>query len=598
MTEPVDPDTAIALRQVHAFPATRTSVFEDPADEKSSHASQRYSSLIRYYGERDPSWYDSVTQEFQNLGRVLDLGSGPGLSLASFSAQGVREPIGIDRWQGFLRDAEAAGRTVMLHDLTLPMPFFSSGSFDGIFSHFALDYISPIGVEQTLREARRLLVRDGLMVLYLGAAGVALGDRTRTTPYDEAALARLLASTGFEDFEIEQPADRRNTVVRARGPGAEQDHQDPSGPGAVLDYEAGGEIQVMAGIRPLGATEGEPVIGIEVSNGERSIGYWPGLPSPAAAVSGDATLGMSVCARLVAFGPHEFELQVWTWQGSHPTSFDAIRLQTRPELIRLRCESDAGTLEHHDCWRPRPPMVEVPGNAYTSVAHASPPHRPDEEWRVRGREVIIEEEGTDPDALDAAAESKDHLVVHRPDLDAPAEIETLEREWKEARLHGLVLEMEAALRPKSLPLLLWAGFRGALVYLEPDSWAAVERGAPELPAGIRTPLLVVDPALSGRGDAQAEVEAPPETIAAALDETPGLHLVLSARSAERAGALSERYPTRVLIGGSGQSADGPVLEEATENLRYLTERTSLMWFRGTSGKTASELGRWAPQAAA
>jgi hypothetical protein len=357
----------------------------------------------------------------------------------------------------------------------------------------------------------------------------------------------------------------------------------------------GGEVQVMAGIRPSPATEGEPAVGIEVSDGERSIGCWPWLPPPAAPGSGDAILGMSVCARLVAFGPSEFELQVWTWQGSLPSSFDAIRLQTRPEQIRLR---SAGTLEHHDCWRPRPPMVEVPGDAYTSVARASPPHQPDEEWRARGREVIVEEEGAGPDELDAAAESKDHLVVHRPEVDGPAEIETLERDWKEARLHGLVLELEAALRPKSLPLLLWAGFRGVLVYLEPDSWAAVERAAPELPAGIRAPLLVVDPALSGRGNAQAEVEPPPETIAAALDETPSLHLVLSAGSAERARALSERYPTRVLIGGSGESADEPLLEEATENLRYLTERTSLMWFRGTSGKSASELGRWTPEAAA
>ena len=164
MTNSVDPDTAIVLRQVHAFPPSRVSVFEDPADEKSSHASQRYSSLLKFYGDRGPGWYESVTSEFAGLARVLDLGTGPGLSLDALRAHGVREPIGVDRWQGFRRDGEAAGRSIVLHDLTLPMPFFGSESVDGIFSHYALDYIPPIGVEQVLREARRLLAPGGRRV--------------------------------------------------------------------------------------------------------------------------------------------------------------------------------------------------------------------------------------------------------------------------------------------------------------------------------------------------------------------------------------------------------------------------------------------------
>jgi hypothetical protein len=34
-----------------------------------------------------------------------------------------------------------------------------------------------------------------------------------------------------------------------------------------------------------------------------------------------------------------------------------------------------------------------------------------------------------------------------------------------------------------------------------------------------------------------------------------------------------------------------VIDESTETLRYLTERTTLMFLRSTSGKAGDELGR-------
>jgi SAM-dependent methyltransferase len=592
----MDPDTAIALRREHAFPPQRLSVFEDPADEKSSHGSQRYSALIGFYGDRDASWYASVTREFQGLDRVLDLGCGPGLSLDALAAHGVREPIGVDRWQGFRDDGEAAGRRVILHDLTLPMPFFRSASFEGIFSHFALDYMSPIGVQQAMLEARRLLAPGGLMVLYMAGFGLALGDLARTSPYDERALTQLLAAAGFEDFEIEHPDDRRNAVVRARGPGPDPASEDFPGDGTVLEYEAGGEIQVAAGIRSARSIEGAPVLGLEVSDGERSIGYWPQLPSAPAIEEGEALEAMGVCARLVAVGPGEFELQGWIWQGSEAVAIDTLVLQMNPELIRLRLEPDDGALEHQGAWRPEPPMLELPGDAYTTIDRAAPSHQPDEDWRPRGRQVIVARDEDDADVLRAAGDSKDHFLVARPDPGSSSDIEALDGEWRSERLHGVALELEAALRPEALPLLLWAGFRGALVYLEPDSWEGLGGGAAQLPAGLGAPLLAVDPVLSGRAEAQAEVELPEEAIASALETTPGLHLVLAGSTAEGASALTERFPTRVLLGDVGdvsgeEAADGGLGEQATETLRYLTERTTLTWLRSTSGKAGGELGR-------
>ncbi len=595
MTDSLDPDTAIVLRQVYEFPPSRLSVFEDPADEKSSHASQRYSSLIGFYGDRGPDWYESVTEEFAGLDRVLDLGTGPGLCLDALRAHGVREPIGVDRWQGFLRDGEAAGRSIILHDLTLPMPFFRSGSFDGIFSHYALDYISPIGVEQVMREARRLLAPGGLMVLYLAGGGLALGDLVRTTPYDESAFTKLLRSAGFEDFEVEQPEDRRNTIVRARGPGP--DRTGEAGDVTTLEYEAGREVQVAASIHLPEEPDGGPIIGIELSDGERSIAYRPQLHPKQPAEESDAVMPWSVGARLVAVTRGQFELHVWTWRGSRAEAVDTVRLQSRPDVIRLRVESEGGGLEPHGAWYPAPVMLEVPGDAYTAIDNAAPDHQPDEDWRARGRQVIVAREGDDPDLLRAAAESKDHFLVDRPDPGAPADLETLDRDWKEERMHGIVLDLERAVRPESLPLLLWADFRGALVYLEPDSWTGLESAMGDLPRSLSSPLLAVDPRLSGRAETQAEDEGFAETpIIETLERMEALHLVLSAPVAAGAEVLLERHPTRVLIGETDRAdgGEGRLAEEATENLRYLTERSLLMWFRSTSGKTGSELGRSTP----
>jgi len=182
-----------------------------------------------------------------------------------------------------------------------------------------------------------------------------------------------------------------------------------------------------------------------------------------------------------------------------------------------------------------------------------------------------------------------------PDTD----LETLDSEWRAERLHGIALELEVALRPESLPLLLWAGYRGALIYLEPESWEGLAAAAPELPAGLGSPLLAVDPVLGGGAEAQAEVEISAEAIEAAMENTPPLHVVLAGPTAERAPALGERFPTRVLLGNLGDgSSGGPLGEQAAETLRYLTERATLMWLRTTSGKAGSELGRTARLTAA
>jgi SAM-dependent methyltransferase len=591
MTEPVNPDTAISLRPVWGFPPARLSVFEDPADEKSSHGSQRYSGLISHFADREPSWYEQITREFAGLNRVLDLGAGPGLTLRAFSAHGVNEPIGIDRWFGFLQDVESDGGRLILHDLTLPMPFFRSGSFDGIFSHFVLDYVSPIAVVQTLREAKRILAPGGLMALHMNAAGLVLGDRVRTTPYDGPAVAELLTSLGFQDVDVDQPETRRIIIVRARGGAPDQSETgNPTERPTVLEYEASGEIQVSAGFRLARPAERVPAVSVEVGDDEGSISYEPNLPSSLSENDEEATVELSICVRLVAVAPDRFELQAWTWQGSRIAAIDRLDLPMRPQLLRVRVDA---VLEHQDVWRPEAPNFEAPGEAYTKIEDASPSLEPEEEWQARGRQVIVEREGDDRDLVRAAAESKDHFVVQRPDPAAP-EIDALEEDWRAGRLHGIVLKLEAALRSECRPLLEWAGSHGAIVYLEPESWTEMTSSAAEL-QDLNSPLLIIDPLLSGGAEAQAEVELSEEDAAAALDAVPGLHLVLANATARGAGSLCRRHPNRVLLGEPEwwkELGDERLGDEATENLRYLTELSLLGWFRGTSGRSGEELGRY------
>jgi SAM-dependent methyltransferase len=591
MTATPDPDTAIALRRAYAFPPRRRSVLEDPADEKSAHGSQRYSSLMGFYGDRDPSWYASVTREFEGCRRVLDLGAGPGLALGALADHGVSEPIGVDRWRGFARDAEAAGRVVVLHDLTLPMPFFRSGAFDGIFSHYTLDYISPIGVQQVLLEARRLLAPGGQMVLYLAGVGLTLGDLDRTSPFGEPAFTGMLAAAGFEGFGIETTADGRNTVVRVERAGpAEAAGRDSAG----IEGPPGGEAQLSAGIRLDAPPSAELPITLELSGGGGSVEYRPRAASGIApsARLGDAAYELAICARLIPVSDSESELQLWSWLGAEIAAADTLRLSARPEAMRLRLDPGAGSIEHQRLWRPRPAMLEEPGDPYAPLERALPPQGSEGGWEPRARRVVVERQGDDPGRLAAVTDSKDQFLIRRPDPAKP-DMAALERDWLAGKLHGIVLGLDAARRPESLSLSLWASFRGALLYLEPDSWGSVDDLAGPPASALRSPLLLVDPALSGRGSGGegSLVEAE-----AALERLEAAHLVLAAETAAQASPLLERHPTRILISGleatgGGPPARDPIGAEAGETLRYLTERTTLMRFRSSSVRAPAELGR-------
>ena len=201
---------------------------------------------------------------------------------------------------------------------------------------------------------------------------------------------------------------------------------------------------------------------------------------------------------------------------------------------------------------PSPRCSRSPADAYVRVEDAGPKLEPDEEWRARGRQVIVEREGDDRDLLRAVAESKDHFVVHRPDPEAP-DIDALDEDWRagqhprhRARLGG---RHSGPSRSRSC---------NGLIPMASSSISNPTRGRRWRPPpvklqGLDSPLLIVDPLLSGRAQGQAEVETSEEAMASALDSVPGLHLVLAATTAAAAGSLPEHYANRVLMGDPGSS---------------------------------------------
>jgi SAM-dependent methyltransferase len=396
---------AIALRPQREYPAARWSLFEDPADERSAHGSQRYAALSGFYAGREPAWYAGAVNELAGLRSVLDLGAGPGLALRAMRAAGVRDPVGVDRWPAFARDAQAAGERIVPHDLTLPMPFFDSGRFDGVFSHFALDYVSPIGLRQVAREAHRLLEPGGRVLFMLARTGLGAGDHARTARFGADALRAMFAEAGFADYSAEPVPEGRNIVVRARrepGVDAPPRHEfDPAD--GVLRVEAGGEVQVSAGLED-------------------------GLTS--------------VCMRAVRTGRDSYELQCWTWHGSEPQGVETEVVSGPPAQLVVRLRGGAAPT-HLDVWRPALLEVEPGADAYAGDAAGDAPRR-----------VLVHQPGQDLEPLVAAAQAdRSAFVIAR------APVEQLDELWVAGSVHGVAVDDPS---PADLE---WAERREAIVYL-------------------------------------------------------------------------------------------------------------------------------------
>ena len=566
------PDHPISLRPRRDFGATQDSVFDDPGDEKSWHASQRSESLEGFYEGREPSWYESAVAPLRGSERVLDIGCGPGLALAQVLADGSRSVLGLDRWPSFARGAATKGVPLVLHDLTLPAPFLPSSSFDGIFSHYVLNYMSPIGVRQVLRECRRLLAEDGMLLLYLGAIGLGSGDESQTVSYSRAAVESLLAEAGFTDVDVESSPNGRNTVARARQATAVEGKPGNSRPVTVtesgLAAEVDGELQLSAAF----ADDTGGKIEVSVAGDRRATT----LRLDAA---GDGRT--AVCARLVSTGGPASELQVWAWRERELLAAESIRLGFSPSSLRIDC---GGRVEHADAWSPPRIGLEPAGSAYATVGELPVAGELNEAERgAEGRVLVVEADALDvAGAQGAVGSGCNRFLIRRP---GPApEIGDLDRDWSSGRAFGVVLDAGRLGEEDGHALCLWAGARQALLLVEGSEWteigSAVEARGRALSEG---PVILVDPGLTNGSAAGIDEEL--VAIAAARDN---VFLALDAARRQDADVeLLAPLAGRVLWAGKPGTAE----PGANEPLRFLTERTLLMRMRHAHPRPLEELGR-------
>ncbi|HEX6665097.1 MAG TPA: class I SAM-dependent methyltransferase [Solirubrobacterales bacterium] len=564
-----DANLPIALRPAIDFPPVRASIFDDPGDEKSWHASQRSDALSEFYADRDPSWYRSAIAPLKGADRVLDLGCGPGLTLQALLDQGCTSVLGVDRWPAFVANSTPEA-PIVAHDLTLPMPFLESGSFDGVLSHYALDYVSPICMRQVLREAHRLLAPGGRLVVYVAAIGLGGGDEARTVSYSPTALRTLLSEAGFDEIDVRAASGGRNSIARAQRSAKDLDFGRGEAREAVA--EIAGDTQVSA------AFTGEPeAIRCELTSRSDSATFVFALPPAESA--GDR---VSVCARALRSVSGGTELQVWVWRGFTPIAIECARVEL--DATEMRLSSDEGC-QQVSVWCPGELSLEPPGNAYTLPddlprGDALGPAERGEE----GRQIVVEPAQAEPvDEVDLGPGRNRFLVGRASALD----LDAADRMWLAGRLHGIALSSSELDKGRMRELLLWAGWRQSLIFLGGLDWVAMLAAASQREAELQGPVVLVDPALSGAGPARA---LPPE-LAAFAQENDRRFVLLGGEGRDRsARADLQSIRRRLLHGGSpGSGNDG--LQEAGENLRHLTERTLLMRLRQARGFSPAEVGR-------
>ncbi len=146
---------------------------------------------------------------FDGLGPVADLGCGRGEFLELLRERDLAA-CGVDGNAGFVQDCRARGLDVVAGDLVAFLRARENGSLGGVFASQVAEHLPPPVLQETLRQAWRVLRPGGLLLLetvnprsLFGFLEVYNRDLTHERPLHPDTLSFLAAAAGFSEVRVE-----------------------------------------------------------------------------------------------------------------------------------------------------------------------------------------------------------------------------------------------------------------------------------------------------------------------------------------------------------------------------------------------------------
>ena len=134
--------------------------------------------------------------------RVLDAGCAAGALSRALAERGARV-AGMDLNEGFIERARAnVGSDAEFHvaDISKPMPFFASGSFDIVTASLVLHYLEDW--DAPLREFHRVLAAGGALLISTHHPMQDVNVSTPPTPYFEKRLLTDVWNKGGREYKV------------------------------------------------------------------------------------------------------------------------------------------------------------------------------------------------------------------------------------------------------------------------------------------------------------------------------------------------------------------------------------------------------------
>ncbi len=151
-------------------------------------------------------------QLFQGRAPVIDLGCGRGEFLDALQTAGIAAQ-GVDGNARFAGECRERGLDVVQGDLLSHLRSLGDGVVGGIFAAQVAEHLTPATLQEMLREAHRVLCKDGLLLLetvnprsLFSLLEVFHRDLTHERPLHPDTLSFLAAAAGFSDVRVEMKA--------------------------------------------------------------------------------------------------------------------------------------------------------------------------------------------------------------------------------------------------------------------------------------------------------------------------------------------------------------------------------------------------------